>query len=786
VQHDGEAQFSGKVVSQSALQYPGDPAVDLIFERDPAECSTRDQGACLVYVDEFRFDSILGARHRDGECNDRFIRQRTPWLVPGFLDDAELDPVTGTFGQIECRDTAGPYTPDGSAAIARNASLAAANPVPDGQIRSRSVELIDGALINNDTIFIIFRERTKTWVPGGRDLWAYGYMLLVKQERTVEDEEFVGQAVAPESEHVTPGLSCDPELLAEVGVDVTDPVLLSQVLMDGVTAEQRGLVITPQDPEKVHYLCVETGEFNGGSDPLSPNPCPGGSTVRFFTAMTDVLSEDEINLNPCQSNGSCGRTLENWRRLGSLEQEDPFFLCQDDTRTFCSENRFDLRADKRFYQRPPVAESFPNLRIAVDDAFRYRTRFQNRAGTNLGFTPDLCVGSSDVIPYCYDAASIEEIEKRVGCLLTLFVEEGAEIRRDSIDTYTRLRDYLKENFAFDGELDLLTNTTVYHSGFETLDIELLIMLGDEAYTQALSSRFDLAGLSIGSFPGSELEPGGINLSGVAGAEMFQLYLAGQYYQRGLDRFFRMLPLIQRSLEAAPGDQIIGQETVASYINHLIRASTQKARVASEIAARYQNFSRSELARLVIERGYVAAYLESVILTHLMQTIVDVSAPEDVAQIASDIRTAQITYRLALSDMRARYDALNESVDFFGFPEGFIPFPALEASVGRDTGFEVAANRAFLRIGIGQAAEELAIASGRSFDTDAASFQNELTRIENTFEAQLIETCGSFEAEGRIFPAIRKYAYLSEETQLVGDPCGLVGNGAINNALGDVD
>ncbi|MEQ9500568.1 MAG: hypothetical protein RIT81_27105 [Deltaproteobacteria bacterium] len=786
VQHDADQLFSGKVVSESALQYPGDPAVDLVFERDPSDCSTRGAGGCLVFIDDFTFSSVLGARHDDGECTGRFQRERTPWLVPGFLDDATLDPVTGTYGRSTCRDTEGPYTPDSGSAVARNASLAAANPVADGQVRTRSVELIDGALINNDTLFVIFRERTKSWIPGSPDIWAYGYMMLVKQERTLEDEDFVGHEIAPETEHVAPALTCDADLMLEVGGNMNDPVALAQVLLEGVTEERRGVVITDQTPEKVHYLCVETGEFNGGADPVSPNPCPAGSTVRFFTTMETTLAPADVNGHACQANATCGRTLENWRRLGLIEQEEPFWLCDDDTRVFCSDDRHDLRNDKRFYRRQPGVETLPSLPIAVDDAFRYRTRFQNRAGTNLGFTPELCVGSSDIVPYCYDAEAIEHIEKRVDCLLVLFVERGQQIRQQNVGAYTRLRDYLTQNFSFDSEVDATTNTTVYHSGFETLDIELLIMLGDDAYTKALSSRFDLAGLAIASFPGSELEPGGIDLSGVAGAEMAQLYLARQYYQRSLDRFFGVLSLIDRSLAAAPGDQIIGQQTVSTYIGHLIRASTQKARIASEIAARYQNFSRPEIARLVIERGYVAAYMESVIFTHLMQNIVEISAPQDVAQIAKNIQTAQTTYRVALSDMRQRYDAITEDVDFFGFPPDFIPFPALEASVGRDTGFEVAANRALLRIQIAHAAEDVAISSGRSFDTDAASFQNELTRVENSYESQLLEICGSFEAEGRIFPAIRKYAYLDARTRVVGDPCGLVGNGSIHNALADID
>ena len=48
---------------------------------------------------------------------------------------------------------------DGAAA---NLVLASANPVPDGLSRYRDLELIDGALIDNNVLFLLVREKMLT------------------------------------------------------------------------------------------------------------------------------------------------------------------------------------------------------------------------------------------------------------------------------------------------------------------------------------------------------------------------------------------------------------------------------------------------------------------------------------------------------------------------------------------------------------------------------------------------------------------------------------------------
>ena len=315
------------------------------------------------------------------------------------------------------------------------------------------------------------------------------------------------------------------------------------------------------------------------------------------------------------------------------------------------------------------------------------------------------------------------------------------------------------------------------------------MQGDESVTRAFASRFDLAGQATVSFEGSAFEEGGIDLSGVAGFEMYSLYQGVQYYGEALDRFYALAPTIYRSLQfGTSGRNFVGPELVTAWIERLIRASTQRTRANSEIAKRYQNFNRPDLARRVIERSFAGAYLESIVFARMMLRIVEVSDVETRDQLKRELNNAALRYRTALLDMRNVYYAITDDINFFGLPADYIPLPALDSTDFRQSNaFELLLRRAQAKIQIAREREETAINSNRSFQTDTAQFQSELVRIRNTYESQLADLCGSFEAnDGRVYPAIRKYAYLSDLTAVTGDPCGYVGNGDIHNALGQVD
>ncbi|MFW5878185.1 MAG: hypothetical protein ACOCVR_00055, partial [Myxococcota bacterium] len=351
----------------------------------------------------------------------------------------------------------------------------------------------------------------------------------------------------------------------------------------------------------------------------------------------------------------------------------------------------------------------------------------------------------------------------------------------TVDSKISLQSYLLANFAFEEEIDPQNQIIVY-DGFERMNAELLIMLGDESYTAAHASRFDLSGSSLRSFEGALFEPGGINLSGGAGFEMVNLYQAVQYYQAALDRFYALSPLLWDSIDVlGPDDGFITTDTVVTYFDRLIRASSQKARAWSEVAKRYQSFNRPDLARLVIERAYTSAYLESVVLSRMMLKLGAVVLPEDRPQLVNRVELAQLTYRSALLAMREGHAAISDNPTLFGFMPDYVPLPAL----GDDdtNAFEKILETAYSKLDVAADKEEMALDSTRSYDTDAAVFQSELVSIRNNYENRLAQLCGTFTGEDdRVYPAIPRYAHLNSEVALIGNPCGFVGNGEIHDAM----
>ena len=229
-------------------------------------------------------------------------------------------------------------------------------------------------------------------------------------------------------------------------------------------------------------------------------------------------------------------------------------------------------------------------------------------GEILALLPRNATRLQDQIPYCYSPVKIENVQRRIDCLLDIhknyYDDLGATTVRPLLDKT------LKVIFARDDE--------VSRDGFEHLNAELLVMLGDDAFTKASASRFDLAATSQAAFEGALFEPGGINLSGGAGFEMTNLYQSVQYYDMALGRFYSLNPSIWRALTyGETGRNFISQATVTTYLTRIANASTRKAEAWSQISTRYQNFNKPELARLVIERAYAGTYIESVLIARMI-------------------------------------------------------------------------------------------------------------------------------------------------------------------------
>ena len=870
--------MEGRIESSGTLHYAGNPAITLRLHSNFDDCDLEEYGACLNYVEEFGATIHIGGRYSSDpsntNCTERdggtYTNFTTPWLLPGFARDTYSNDA-GLY-RYECRNSTIPFDVDESdnpeLTAAYNMSLASSNPIPDGLRRKRTLALLDGALINQSTLVIIFKEEMKSFMdPEAEEgITAYGYLVLTKETADLENTDLNGNQIIDAFEGTTYEDTEDLESLLEL---TCSDDLLEEALEFGqsLNADTAGSVVTAlingylpgasetlayDDNEQVHYYCEDTGYFDGGPDNSTPHgielstrnnscetardnicqdggpdsmssecelgtdytdcgirytddederdPCPVGSKVIFFTVDSSVMSQADIANEDCQEDRSCMDTLTDWKSaVDPMIQIDPIFKCTSGG-VYCESNRYNLRDGKEFFAVTEGEALFTSFRSELSSAFRYKVRFRNRSGTSVGFAPEICITDSDQIPYCYDPSEIEGLRERVDCLLLIWDEfypdmmtSGDPNTEDALDI---LDEFLVFNFSY--EEDCINNdpnrcTTI--DGFEKLYAELLIMMGDESYTTAFASRFDLANSNTVSFDGEYFEENGINLSGAAGYEMYSLYQAIQYYQEGLDRFYNLSPTfwlaVQEDLDeqSNPDDDhrmsFVTPETVTWYMDRLIRASTQKSRTWSEIAERYMGFNRPDLSRVVVERAYTMTYLESVVFSRIMLRIRDVFPESDQALIQSVLDEGQIRYRMAMLDMRNVYSSISDETTFYGIAPDYIPLATLNQR--EENAFEKLLQRTWQRVEIAQAREDAALQSDRAYETDAAQFQSELTRIRTTYESQLGDLCGTFIADdNRVYPAIMKYADKTHKTSVLGDPCGLIGNGQIHQAMAQID
>lgn len=859
------AQYKGRIVSDRAFHYAGNPAVTINFNGDPSDTATCDPeviGNCVNFIEDLDVKLSVGGRYEASagvtQCSAGFELTTYPWLVPGFLEDATLDSGTGLYRKRACVDARLPYfgTMDDDE-LAINKNLARSNPIPDGKVLKRTVELLDGAMIDQSELFLLFRERYPSFIDPSEEMVAYGYILLSREPSEIVEDDDNGNGTPDAYEGSAP-----PSTISDANVNTQAQCsadLLKKILGNNtsLTQSNAGQVITalieggtppassqlvPGASEEVHYVCHETGLFNGGSGHSSdwgagnngPNydscvtsangvcedggarssasscaigtdvtdcgyrytdtrvECPLKSNVTFFT--TKAASLPNIHLDACNNDGSCMDRLNTWISNGAaaLLQVDPSWTCQG-AEAFCDDNPLDRRTGKVFYKQASGALHFLPLRAQMNEAFRYKTRFRSRSGSSLGFVPTICVPYSTTTPYCYAPEDIDGLRERVDCLMHIydrFYDSAAGSNNSNAD---KLYSYLEENFSLREEPNPLGGQPTSYDGFERLYAELLIMLGDDAYTSAFESRFDLAGSLAASFEGDLFERDGIRLSGIAGFEIYKLYQAVQYYDLVLNRFYKLGPVLGASLKSGPTQtdrNFVSAATVTSYFDRLIRASTQRSRAQSEIARRYQNLNRPDLAKAVAQRAYTSTYLESVVLANLITGLYEVSGGSDRPQILNALKQSQRRYSMALLDLAEVQKSITEDVNFFGYPADYIPFPTLDASTtisAESNAFEKVLRSTQAKLDIARNREDKALSQVRTYETDEASFQAELTRISRNYESQLGDICGTFAApDGLIYPSVERYAYLDDRLSVIGDPCGFVQNGQIYQALGEVN
>ncbi|MCA9547842.1 MAG: hypothetical protein KC613_25735, partial [Myxococcales bacterium] len=561
--------LTGRIDSSTALHYAGFPALSLEFSGDPTSCHREVDGVCLSFVQAMDAQVVLGGRQAAGAgCGRAGYRAvQVPWLVPGFAADSVLDPAAGLRATTECRDETLPFQLglDPEAERQANLALAAANPIPDGRARRRTLTLVDGALINQSTLFILFQERFDSFLDpaDAEGFGSYGMLLLRREPADLDPADADGDQVpdvyqgsAPEDGRAEPQgvlqVSCDPALVAEIldGPEdpASDPDAVALTLLDGVRPGLAGQILDADSLEQPHYLCVDTGLFDGGPENTTPaglpglndnscgrvngvcedggdalafveavegdqrdavqircalgtdlsdcGPrftddadvrvgCPEGSEVLYFTVDASRLSQQAIADHPCQQTGTCADTLRTWQANRGLVRQLPArWQCADEARVYCSDDRGNLREGKRFFAQDDDAAVFEPLAPAIDRAFRYKTRFRNREGRALGFAPEICAANSDQTPYCYDPAAIEALAARVDCLIDLHLNHDL-----SAPVAARVARYLDGNFSYVEEPRAELAQPLTHDGFERLHTELLVMLGDDQLTRAFASRF---------------------------------------------------------------------------------------------------------------------------------------------------------------------------------------------------------------------------------------------------------------------------------------------------------
>jgi hypothetical protein len=796
-------QWTGRVVSSEALQYPGDPAVSMTFESDPTTCA----GAlCTTGISAFSFDTYVGGRYvttpEDASCFGSVAYAHTviPWLPAGFLDNTTAD-ASGLNYRHECRDTTLPYgTTAGQSSL--NGSLAGGNPIADGSSRHRQISLLDGVMVNQDTIVLLFKETFPSFL-GASDtagFASYGVMTLSRSQAVPQAADYAGVAASdPRPPVGLPGPGCTTDLLSKLqpGLALTQATAANIALgvLQGTLPQAPAQALTGASGEIVHYYCAATNLFDGGpGDSGLANTtkvaCPAGSAVRYFTLTGATASQAAVAAMPCQratcdpsAAGSCGcgAVLQSWIDTSDAAVRlDPLWQCTDPTATSCDIDPTNLRAGKTFFAAVVTpGQAFPSLDAELVTGFRYAENFQATSGAQVGFAPTVCLDGGTSTPFCYDPTAIEDLKARVDCAVDVAARFPTALAANPAAAASVKR-ALTKAFAYEQEIVPNLDTPLIHRGFEELNADLLVMLGDEAFTAALSSRFDLDLTSLASFEGSKLEPGGIDLDGSAGFEMFKLYQAVQYHQLALEEFYGLAPRLWTSLKTGPaGQSFVTPASAVSYFERLVAASSKKVAAWSEIGKQYESFNRPDLARLVIERAYGAAELESSILTRMMLGLVDVPSSPYAAEIQAAVEQAQAVAGAALADMAEQYADISSSQTLFGFPADYVPFPVLtppETDV-----FQKAMSVAMDKLDIAKDKETAALADSRTFSTDSAMFQQQLVTVTQDYENQLGTLCGTFattDAAGlpHVYPAIKKYAPLSAPTAKMGDPCGLVGNG----------
>lgn len=799
--------YVGKIDSAATLQYAGDPALTLQFSNDPHQCS-QDGQQCIVGLESFNSVITLGGTfipEQDSlSCgNAAYQMSQYPSLVAGFFADTVT--ANNRPYQRHCRDTAAPFGAHATRNI-YNSDFSSTNPYNDGLPYTRTISLVDGGLINQELLFVIFKESVVSSSLGEASQPTYGYLVLHREPLPSSDPlPYEGNSqisTTLPSKPVVPLKCSDTFLSSYFAYDQTLSSIaksgrmqeLTQMLLNGTRTFTSANAADAYLPKSVgrasaHYYCGANKLFDRGPHgAANPIACPEGSVVHYFIAPAGSATHNFETL-ACNIAGDCSKEFDIYQKSASI-LVDPARTCNDTNKVFCDARRTDLLAESTLWVPQQGQQVHESLQSELAAAFYYKTNFRSASGAGVGFAPTICEESSALAPFCYNPSRIEEVIRRVDCAIEIAVHyaPSAAVRwSDGLysQTYAQLLAYLRNNFGYQELYDTYGQPAGGEAGFEYLLADLMITLGDEAYTQGLVARFDLAGSKIANFEGSQFETGGPSLTGGAGNEMLKFYTAAQYYQYAIERFNRLRPILQKTLDDSSIADLPTQQTATFYYNRLIHAATQKARVWQEIGTRYHRLNLGSLAKQVMERAYTSTYLESVMMKNAANAIIKTQSSVAKAQLVHQLEQSQLSFRMTLLQMQSSHAQVSTHTDYFGLPSGIIPFPI--GANGLAEGAQRSIDDATVLVKDAQLKEDLALAQTRSFFSSAADFNRALFNLKTTHETTLSRICGSFKGSNNtVYPAIPAYAQFDDKLKLLAKPCGMAGNGELYDAMGAVD
>ncbi|MCA9545606.1 MAG: hypothetical protein KC613_14475, partial [Myxococcales bacterium] len=223
----------------------------------------------------------------------------------------------------------------------------------------------DGALINQSTLFILFREEFGGFQADDEaaGFAAYGMMLLHREPADIDPTDANGDTVPdayqgsavdldrPEPEGLL-AVACSADLVTEalgVGARLTAATAdnLAVALLDGIRPGQAARVLDADTDEQPHYLCVDTGLIDGGPDNGTPHGLPslnnnacgrrngvcedGGNA----SAVVNAVRDDEVQIRCALGTDldDCGPRFQDDRdlRAGCPEGSEVRYFTVDST-----------------------------------------------------------------------------------------------------------------------------------------------------------------------------------------------------------------------------------------------------------------------------------------------------------------------------------------------------------------------------------------------------------------------------------------------------------------------